>query len=195
MDTQLERLLDSIDPQRTADGLQQRADRVFNAFTLSSARARSGSEVRDILVRFWRKMRAGVLDIDEAYLPRDDQHDWDRCQEILRRIYKRPDGWKAAAEFATTGIDGGLYGVLKRFANQLVLDRVREVVSQGVQSLWWRIPFERRLSIIAEYLKVYRRVLPPQLRDRGAADLHESFPKILTEHPFTIRPFRRLGNH
>lgn len=191
----LKQLLDSIDPQRTADGLQQRADRVFNAFTLSSARARSGSAMRDILVRFWRKMRAGVLDIDEAWLPRDDQHDWDRCQEILRRIYRRPDGWRVAAEVATTGVDSGLYGVLRRVANQIVLDRVRELVSQGVQSLWWRIPFETRLSIIAEYLQAYRPVLAPHLRDRDPAELHDSFPTILMEHPFTVRHFRRIGRH
>jgi len=195
VDAQLERLLDGIDPQRTADGLQQRADRVFNAFTLPSARAQSGSEMRDILVRFWRKMRAGVLDIDEACLPRDDQHDWDRCQEILRRIYRQPDGWRVAAELSATAVDGGLYGVLKRVANQIVLDRVRELVSQGVHSLWWRVPFETRLSIIAEYLKAYRMVLPPQLRDRDAAELHESFPKILMEHPFTVKRFRELGRH
>lgn len=63
----------------------------------------------------------------------DPDIDWGRCITHLLKIYGE-NGEKAAFEMVRTGVEGGIYAVLKRLAKQMAKEYARNE-SKGVAFL------------------------------------------------------------
>lgn len=191
--SKLERLLDSIDPGRTLDGVARHVDEAVNSFPSGLAQVTSGTEFRNQMVRFWRHLQPRMLGFGPESLPDCTPHEWEHCQRTLNAIYATKNGWKTALEISLTGVEGGHYDVLKRFARNVLEEYTEKLITSGVRSFWSGLSIDERLAAAEEYVAKFADVLPPAYSGKPAAELHESLPGILQQHPRRLRRLRQIG--
>jgi hypothetical protein len=193
MESRLAQLLYSLDPQETINRLGLLVDEAVNSFELSSSRIESGTEFRELLVRFYRHIHGSLLGIPHHAWGKGDDQEWWQCHRMLNAIYGNQHGCRTAQDIARHGVEGGLYGVLKQFAKHALDQRIQELAKAGIQSLWHALSTAERLEIIEEYRTQHASMLPPEIMDLPAAVLHEDFPRLLEHHPELVARFRRIG--
>jgi len=113
--TKLDRLLETIDPARTLEQVSARVDEAINSFRVKSGVIKEWQEFEDLLTAFFRHVENSILGIrvsNSGYA----HIDWGRCCRLLKKEYG-PNGEKAAFEIVRTGVEGGLYGILKAVAS------------------------------------------------------------------------------
>ena len=114
MPTKLDRLLDSISPEKTIEDIYNRANEAINSFRFKKAQITQWDEFRRCMAEFNRHLEERILKLRK---PIDVSIDWYWGHSIrpLLKIYGL-NGEKAAFEMARTGNEGGMYAVLKAFA-------------------------------------------------------------------------------
>ncbi len=188
--TGLDQLLESIDPQKTLDETDARADEAVNSFPLTRAQLTQWDEFRICLITFMRHIETAVLHVrtmPEASL----DFEWGRCVHLLVHEYGR-DGEKAAFEMARTGNEGGLYAVLRKLARRIAQQYGENAVAAKVGTWWDKLSVDEKLAATEEYLEKYGRLLPSELTESSCARIKANFPKVLAEHPRTIQRMRRV---
>ena len=191
MASKLDRLLLSIDPARTFDEVDRRADDAINAFSTDSGQITDWDAFRACLVRFLEHVDVHLLRL-AAPVRMDLDLAWGRCVQSLMDVYGR-DGEKAAFEMARTGNDGGLYAVLKAVARHLADAYAENEVSAKVYAYWHGLSVDERLAAGGEYLQDYGHLLPSELTEGSAARVRAELPQVLIQHPRMMRRLGRVG--
>lgn len=191
MSTALDRLLDSIHPQRTLEEVERRADEALINFRIDSPTITDWNAFRSCMARLLRHLEIHVLHAHE-YPDVALDFQWGRCMQLLDGEYG-PNGEKAAFEIARTGNEGGLYMVLKALARAVVKRYGGSEVSARVLHFWNSLSAEEKIAATTEYLNKYGHLLPSELTEGSAGRLRAEFPKVLTEHPELLRRLGRVG--
>ncbi len=193
MASRLEQLLDSIAPYRTLDGVGRKIDDVLNTLVLPAATINSATELRALLVEAWRHVHGRVWGLHGALPEIDSSHEWAWCQRVLNAVYGGQEGWRSALELARTGVDGGLYGVVKAFLQKAAEQYLGKIIEAGIDSLWRQLSFEEQVAVTREYMSEYGSLLPASVADRSSVDLVLGFPRLLREHPRILQRASRIG--
>jgi len=193
MPSKLELLLDSIDPRRTLDGVARYVDEAVNSFPFGSIQVESGTELRDEMVRFWRHLQPRMLGLGTNPLPECGPFEWEHCKRTLNAVYSNKTGWRTALDIARSGVEGGLTGVCRRFAERMMTEYVEQLIDAGVQSFWHGLSADERIAAAKEYVATYADVLPAAFVNKHPAELQELLPSILRQHPRMLQRFHRIG--
>lgn len=191
MQTKLDNLLESIDPVRTLDQVSARVDEAINSFQLESGSIRQWDEFKSVLARFFRHTENIVLRI-HAPDQLDTDINWGRCSRLLMKEYGI-SGEKAAFEMVRTGLEGGLYAVLKGVAKKIIGQYSGNEISGKISHYWENLTVDQQIAASAEYLQKYGHLLPSELTEGTAARIRTNFIKVLEEHPHLIKRMRDAG--
>jgi len=190
MPTKLEKLLDSIDPDRTSEVTFRRANEAINAFD-TPARLKRWDDFKACMGSFCSHVEAYVLSLHEP-IPVAPDYYWSRGVRILLKIYGI-NGEKAAFEMARTGNDGGLYAVLKAVAMHIADEYAHNEIAARICDYWEGLSLEEQLAASTEYISKYGHLLPSELTEGSAGRIRANLPKVLEKHHELIRKIRRVG--
>ena len=188
MNRKLAQLLERLEPARTVDACQRRADEALRTFSAGVSSITDAEEFRRCIVRFGLHCDANLL--CSSGMPEVDlDYAWGHYAKTLVKAYGR-NGEKAAFEYARTGLEGGLYGVLMRFAGQKAKEYSENEIAARVGSFWNELSPDEAFPVMNEYLAAYGHLLSPELTERGAVRLKANFRRVLQEHPHMLRRLR-----
>jgi hypothetical protein len=88
---------------------------------------------------------------------------------------------------ALSGIDGGLYGLMKQIAKHAVSDYQRRVIHYAVDDFLVGLSGEEKMEAVHEYLDRYGDYLPPELVENNGWGIWIQFEQVLRKHPYMIR--------
>ncbi len=191
MESELERLLEAIDPQRTIEPLDRRADEAINSFLPASAHISDWDEFRDYLERFIQHVEVYLLGLKQSRRM-DRNFTWGQCVQILSKIYGH-NGEKAAFEIARTGNEGGLYAVLKNLASKMSEQYADNEITARISNYWSSLSTDERLSAGGEFLEKYGHLLPCELTEGSSARIRANLPAVLTEYPRLLHHLKKAG--
>lgn len=191
MPTKLDRLLDSISPEKTMENIYNRANEAINSFRLKKAQIEQWHEFRRCMAEFNRHLEERILKLRK---PIDVSIDWYWGHSIrpLLKIYGL-NGEKAAFEMARTGNEGGMYAVLKAFAMQRAEEYSQNEIAAKVLFFWNDLSVDEQFKTMDEYLQKYGHLFPSELTEGSAVRLRGSFWKVLQKHPIMAQNLRRTG--
>jgi hypothetical protein len=191
MTTDLDRLLDELDPDRTIEEAFRRADEAINSFPMWRAQIDNWSEFTHYLAEFVVHVESHILCLPRSVRGTFD-FEWGRAAGILMKIYGQ-SGEKTAFELARTGNELGLYGVLKAVAMRIADDLSKNEIAARVNAFWQSHSPEEVLEASTEYLARYGHLLPSEMTERSAARIRANFLKALENHPKLVQRLRRVG--
>ena len=184
-------LLRDIDPCNNFDQLSARANQAIDSFRLESGIVDKWDKFIDIMAEFYCHVDCRVLNTIAVRKSNYD-YDWDRCISLLKKQFG-PQGDKAAFEIAKTGVEGGVYGLLKTIAGLMIDDYAEREISARVGVFWSELTVDQQIASPQEYIEKHERFISPELKEGGAVRIRANFRKVLEEHPRLIRRLRRLG--
>lgn len=189
MMTKLEILLEKIDPSETIQPYSKISDNAINTFKLEKATVNTKEQfitcIRNFNCHFdkvsWnRKVPANAI-VDGFF-----------CREILGKVYGQ--NWERIAfRMAQTGIDGGLYAVLKSMAAGLADFYARGKIRNAVHDFMLNLTADERIASGKEYYEKYAHLIPASFAIEGIFYLTCYLRKVLEEHPHMIQRRREVG--
>ena len=188
MDTQLDKLLASIDPVRNLDVVSARVDKAINSFQVESSIIKCWDDYKTVLIRFFCHTECIILRIHPPRSPYPDM-DWGRSCHLLIKEYG-PQGEKAAFEMIRTGSEGGLYAVLKAVAKRMIDTYAGNEISARIAHYWEKLATDEKIAAAQEYVRKYGHLLPSELTEGSAGRILLNFTKVLEEHPRLIKRMR-----
>jgi hypothetical protein len=191
MTTNLDMLLESIDPSRTYDQVSARVDEAVNDFAMHRPIIEGWDEYENYLADFYRHIETVVLRMGSG-VPDSREFYWGQCANLLNKAFG-PSGFKAAFEMVRTGKEGGLYHVLKTVSDLIAEKYAQNEIFARISHYWESLTLDEKLAAPDEYLSKYGYLLPSELTEGSAARLRANFLKVLEEHPKMIRQMRRIG--
>ena len=193
MPTKLEKLLCHVDPVRVENKISALVDLAINTFPRKSGSVQNQEEFQKILSEFHWHIQKTVLKTNLSQSPGLDI-DWARCTHLLGDAYG-PHGERIAFNMAYTGLEGGLYAVLKTLAKQMKEQYYINEIQFYVYQLLDSLSIEEQLAAADEYVEKYRHMLPVEYTKGNRAMIKAHFLKILTEHPKILKRFRQIQQH
>ena len=191
MRDKLKELLDSIHPSRTLDQTAGRADEAINTFSAGRSQITDWDEFRRCVIRFARHVDTKIL--RARRMPNMElDYAWGHYSKVLLTAYGR-NGEKAAFEMVRTGTEGGLYGVLRKYARTRADQFSQDDVDGRVARFWEGLSATEKLEAADEYLAEYGHLLPSELTENRAVRLKMDFPKVLAEHTRMMQRLSRIG--
>jgi len=192
MKTHLDKLLESIDPKDTLDSNSSRVNHALNSFQFASGMVSNRDEFEDLLKRFFRHTENCILSIPHSRIAPSEM-DTGRCGIILRDIYGGFQGEKIAFDIARTGVEGGLYGVLKAIASKMADEYAKRAIASKIACFWGELEANEALAVVDEYLIKFGHLLPPEFTEGNGLRAKMNFERVLKEHPFLIKRMRKIG--
>jgi len=191
MVSKLEQLLDSLDPDRTLDEVARRADKAMNTFPLPSSQIADWEAFRRCLICFHQHVETTILRL-RGDVSGGADFDWGRCCQVLTRAFG-VNGEKTAFEMARTGVEGGLYAVLKKTAQTVADSYADNEPSARIAAYWNQLSTDEKLAAPDEYLRRYGHLLPSELTEDGAGRVRADFSRVLREHLRMVERLRQIG--
>jgi hypothetical protein len=191
--TQLDDLLQAIDPARTFDQTSARVHEALSRLRIDSALIQDWNAYREFMASLYCRLEAAALGATRAREV-NLEFDWDRCARLLNRVYK-PAGYKAAFEMARTGNEGGLRAVMQALAEKVAETYAENEISARVGRFIENlvgVP-ERYQATVAEYLKKHGRLLPSEVTEGSGARVTFNFQAVLENHSKVLRRLRSTG--
>jgi len=189
--TKLDRVIHSIDPTRTLDRMSFLADKGVNTFRTRRGRVHDREEFKRLLISFFCHIENVVLEIRPKRLPHSDI-DWGRCYNMLTKEYG-PNGDITAYEIAKSGVEGGLYSVLKAIGRHMANEYASNYIGSHVSRFWNSLTVEEKLAVPKEYLDKYGHLIPSELMEGGAVRIRAIFWRVLEEHPKIVQRLRNVN--
>jgi hypothetical protein len=187
--SELDRLLKRIDPTANLEQTAKQIDKAINTFRLKKASIEAWDEFETCLSSFYCHLENMSLNKNRQAHP---QMDYDRSRRLLLEEYG-PNAEKTAFEMAKTGIDGGLYAVLKTIAGRLTNNYSQNQVRYLVDEFWNNLSYDERITAAKKYREKYGHLIPATFTEGSIEYLTSQLPKILEEHPGMIQRMRRVG--
>jgi hypothetical protein len=191
MSSALDNLLDSIHPSRTLDEVSSRVDMAVNSFQVKSGLVENWDEYKDIFAKFYCHLENSILNL-RTPRPLNLDFDWSRCNLLLNKEFGN-SGEKTAFEIIRTGVEGGLFSVLRSVARQMAEEYAGREISARITNFWEGLSLDEQLAVSEEYLEKYGHLLPSELTEGSAARIRANFLKVLEEHPRMIQKLRNAG--
>jgi hypothetical protein len=193
MSQTLNDLLTRIDPQRSIDRLEQRVHRALATFQVPFKRIRSYQQLRLLLAYFEFRLAHWPNARSEQFPMQQAKGWYDTVYKRMRaRFGEMPE--RTIMYIAQTGVDGGLYGVLRRLADHYVFEQSRQYIHKEVDDFWQRLSGPDQREAINQYWRRYQRfLLPNDLASPRDWRLSGNFPSVLRKHPQLVRNRRRIG--
>ena len=189
--TGLDRLLQTIDPERTLDEVDFRVDAAVNSFNANAGMIAGWQEFKTCMARFFRHLENSILRFDPPY-PLNLHYDWGRCCHLILEEYGT-SGEKVAFEMARTGVKGGLYSVLKAVARRMTNQYARSEISARIYRYWDGLTVDEQLAVSTEYLEKWGHLLPSEMTEGCAMRIRANIVKVLQEHPRVLQRLGRVG--
>ena len=191
MPSKLDMFLETIDPSRNLEQLWARADAGLNSFTPAQTAVSGFGDFQRVLAGFFCHMENLMLRMSPPRTP-DYAFDYGRCYHLLQKKFG-DHADKVMFDRARTGIDGGLYGVLKTVAELMVEMYAGNEIGARVSAFWNSLTLEEKLEVPREYVRKYGHLLPSEITEGAATRVAMSFWKVLEEHPRLVTRLRRIG--
>ncbi len=189
--TDLDQLLEDLDPERTIEPAFRRADAAINSFPLYHAQILEWVEFTACMANFVAHVESCVLRLKQP-VRGSPEFEWGRAAAILMKVYGR-SGEKTAFEFSRTGNEGGLYGVLKTVAMEISNELSTNEITARVHAFWQSHSHQEVLEASRQYLDRYGHLLPSEMTEGSAARIIANFLKVLENHPKLVQRLRRVG--
>lgn len=190
VEEKLDSLLDAIDPSRTLDEGEHRADTALGSYALDVGAIQDWREYVGCLARFFGHLERHLLNLPGPY-PGNATECWGQCSRVLDQIYGR-NGDMAAYQIVRTGAERGLYGVLKEVArSQARAYTEREILAQVV-AFWKALSAKEQFEAVDIYLAEYGHYYPDEFQAGGFSTLKIHFWKVLVEHPHMLQRLRKV---
>ena len=122
----------------------------------------------------------------------DPEIDWGRCYYLLVKEFGL-NGEKAAFEMVRTGVEQGLYGVLRAIARRMIDEYSGNEIAARIATFWESLSTDEKLAASKEYLDKYGHLLPSELTSGSAARIRFNFLQVLKEHPGMMKRLRNIG--
>jgi hypothetical protein len=191
MTTDLERLLEDLDPERTVESAFRRADEAINSFAMQRAQITDWNAFAACMAKFVVHVESQILRLPRPVRSSFD-FEWGRAAAILKKVYGG-SGEKAAFEMVRTGNEGGLYSVLKAVAMRIADELSKNEITARVDAFWKSHTPTEILAASTEYLDRYGHLLPSEMTEASAGRLRSGFFKVLQNHPKLVQRLRRVG--
>ena len=191
MTTPLEQLLEQIDPVRTVEQTQRRADAALNSFSFPTEPIITWNDFVSCIMGFVAHVESHILQLAD-YPQVERNFHANRSLQWLDHLYG-PSGDKAAFERIRTGKEGGLYGVLKALALKIAEQVGSNEIANRISHFWHSLTPDQQYDATSEYLDKFGHLLPDELTEGSAARVRANFTKVLTEHPRLLQQLGRIG--
>ncbi|MFC1794972.1 hypothetical protein ACFL3Q_15460 [Planctomycetota bacterium] len=191
MQTELNKLLSSISPEKVIVAIFNRANEAINTFHPKSALIENWDEFRCCMEEFMRYIERhslrlrGPIDISSDYY-------WPQCARVLLKVYG-PSGEKAAFEIVRTGNKGGLNAVLRSVAMHVAEGYAKTEIQARVDAYLKDLTIDQQLAASIEYLAKHGHLLPSEMTEASAARIHANFGKVLAKHPWLLLKLNEVG--
>jgi len=191
MATKLDRLLESIDPEKALEEAYNRANEAIGSFGCDKATVKTWDQFKCRMALFLKHLDTKILRLKK---PIDDPltEYWPRCIKPLMKVYGG-NGDVTAFVIANTGNEGGLYAVLKAFAMYKAEEYSTNEIKGRIYAWWEALSLDEKLKVSQEYVAKYGHIIPSELSENGAALIRSCFWKVLEKHPFIVQRLRRTG--
>ena len=193
MQTELDRLLNSISPEETIVETFNRANEAINTFHPKSVLIEDWDEFRDCMTEFRRHVDNYSFRLRRRIDVSTDYY-WSLCAHALLRVYGS-SGEKTAFEMARTGKDGGLNAVLRAVATHVAEGYAKAEIRAKVSAYLNSLSNDQQLAASAEYLAKHGHLLPSEMTEKSAARIHANFSKVLEKHPWLILEIHEVGRY
>ncbi len=186
----LDSLLALIDPVNSIYETERRVDDAMNSFNASSGSISDMDSFEDLLGIFYWHVESYILDVRNMVNPNPD-YTKGVARNVITNIYGN-GGMKTAFEIARTGVEGGLYQILKDFAKQRAQYYNNKGIGIRVNGFLNNLSFDEQLEIVVEYKKRFGHVLPAEIMESSDAYVVTMLHNILENHPDLITRMRNL---
>ena len=191
MITKLEFFLIDISPEETIDKAQAAADNALNSFSIDSARIDTFDEFKEMMAEFYCLVESNMIGLEK---PRQMNlsMDWGRCSFLLLDKYGKHRGDQAAFRIAQSGVEGGLYSVLKYVAKTLAQQFTTNWIGVRISQFWKSLSTEEFFTVSQEYLDKYRHILSPEILEEGPLIFAAKFMEFLEHHPQMMKDLKNI---
>ena len=143
--------------------------------------ASTHAEAQEIITRYFWNLFCPSLPIEENW-DSGNEHVWGRASNFLKS-YGSPLN---ALAVASSGVEGGLRGVLDELLNSYVEDQCKNRVGTLVSEYWNGSTPEELVNDSTKFVREYKDVLPPDKLEHNAAYLRGRYRDTLQELPFLL---------
>ena len=184
MSTKLDRLLESIHPDRTLKQTFALANQAVNSFPFPNVLIEHFGQFRHMMICFHRHLDARILNIDA--LPQASvDFQWSRCYEVFKEIYGAA-AEKAAFEIVRTNKEGGLREVIRKFTQTVAHNYVTNEIMGRIGFYLASLSVQERIAAGKEYVQKHGHLLPDEVTESSAARIHDNFAKVLEKHAYML---------
>jgi hypothetical protein len=191
MQTELDKLLCSISPEKVIVATFNRANEAINTFHQKAALIENWDEFRCCMEEFMRHVERHSLRLRRPVDISSDYY-WSQCARVLLKVYG-PSGEKAAFEIVRTGNDGGLNSVLRSVAMHVAEGYAKTEIQARVDAYLKALTVDQQLAASCEYLAKHGHLLPSEITEKSAARIHANFGKVLANHPWLVMRLHEVG--
>ena len=189
--SKLDRLLESISPQRTIEPIYNLANEVVGSFHSDKARTETWEEFKLCMARFLKHLDKKLLRLEKPLdVPLTEY--WKYCIRPLLKIYGS-NGDVTAFILGSTGNEGGLYSVLKAFAMYKAEEYTRRRISTLIFYYWESLSAIEKLEASDEYISKYKDIIPSEIAEEHSCLIQGFFWKYLEKHPFIVQKLQQTG--
>jgi hypothetical protein len=192
METKLDQMLSSIDPDRTIVETFNRANTAINTFPMARACIDQWDQFKYCMAELIRHVDFHSLGLKQPVQASSEDYWALFAERVLRDVYG-PSGAKAAFEMARTGCGGGLRAVIRAVAMHIAEGYAKKEIAAKVNAYWNRLSVDEQFSACTEYLSKYGSLLPSEITEANAARIRADFPKVLKQHPWLLRKTHNVG--
>jgi len=191
MQTELDKLLGSISPEKVIVATFNRANEAINTFHPRSALIENWDEFRYCMAEFLRHVDNYSLLLRRPVDVSSDYY-WSLCVRALLKVYGS-SGEKAAFEMVRTGNDGGLNKVIRSVAMHVSEGYIKMEIRGKIDAYLDSLSIDQQLAASSEYLAKHGHLLPSEITEASAARIHANFAKVLEKHPWLVLKLHEVG--
>lgn len=191
MQTELDKLLNSISPEETIVKTFNSANEAINTFNPKSTLIEYWDKFRDCMTEFLQHVDKHSFKLHRPIDVSSDYY-WSQCARVLLKVYGL-NGEKAAFEMVRTGNDGGLNAVLRSVAMHVGEGYAKMEIQARVDAYLKDLTVGQQLAASSEYLDKHGHLLPSELTEKSATRIRAEFRKVLEKHPWLILKIHEVG--
>lgn len=182
----LSRMLEQLDEQNISNVVGMRHDLARERYIVSRATVNSYQEFDEEITRFVQYQLNATQ--GNPAVPRYMASS--QAVDIIERAFNSIGGLQGGYELASTGIRGGLRGVIDAIY-QALKKQDEEAYIEHILRLWCDpLSFQDRTSLMQEYLNRFRHNFPQGIRVPSASELAANYQAVIRFHAELINSIR-----
>lgn len=189
MKKRVEDLLKDIDPSKTIDQVEDRVNAALITLRVEKAVIDDWDRFKMFLSECCHLFERRILNLPSQGTFDQDMY-WTHCINLLNAEYGS-SGPRTAFEKSRTGVEGGLYSVLKAMARRMADEYAAREIAARVGIFLAGLSADEELQACNSYIEEYGHLLPSELTEGSAARIKSNFARVLEAHPGLIRRIRK----